>query len=42
VSPRIITAIIEGTAPAGLTATALARNLLYSWAKQERQINTRP
>ena len=35
VSPRIITAIMDGTAPAGLTATALARGLPYSWTEQE-------
>ena len=35
VSPRIVTAIIDGTAPPRLTATALASRLPYSWAKQE-------
>jgi site-specific DNA recombinase len=38
VSPRIITAIIDGTAPPRLTATALASRLTYSWAEQERRI----
>ena len=38
VSPRIIAAILDGTAPAGLTATALARALPWSWAEQERQV----
>ena len=34
-SPRIVAAIIDGTAPANLTATSLARALPYSWAEQE-------
>jgi site-specific DNA recombinase len=38
VSPRIISAIMDGTAPAGLTATALTRRMPYSWAEQEQQI----
>ncbi len=37
VSPRIITAIIDGTASAALTATALATGLPYSWAEQEQR-----
>ena len=41
VSPRIISAIIDGTAPAGLTVTALAAGLPYSWAKQEQRISMR-
>jgi site-specific DNA recombinase len=41
VSPRIITAIIAGTAPAGLTITALARALPYSWVEQERRLGLR-
>jgi DNA invertase Pin-like site-specific DNA recombinase len=36
-SPRIIAAIIDGTAPADLTITGLARALPHSWAEQERQ-----
>jgi len=36
VSPRLITAIIDGAAPAALTATALATGLPYSWAEQEQ------
>jgi hypothetical protein len=36
VSPRIIAALIDGTAPADLTVTGLARTLPYSWTKQER------
>jgi len=38
VSPRIIAAIIDGTGPADLTVTGLAKRLPYSWAKQERRI----
>jgi site-specific DNA recombinase len=38
VSPRIISAIVEGTAPAALTVTGLARALPYSWAEQERSV----
>jgi site-specific DNA recombinase len=37
VSPRIVSALLEGTAPAGLTITALARTLPWSWAEQERR-----
>jgi hypothetical protein len=36
-SPRIVAAIIDGTAPADLTATSLARALPHSWAEQERR-----
>ena len=38
VSPRIIAAIVDGTAPADLTVTGLAKALPYSWAEQERHI----
>jgi site-specific DNA recombinase len=38
VSPRIITAIMDGTAPAGLTVMALAAKLPYSWAGQEQRL----
>ncbi len=38
VSPRIIAAIIDGTAPAELTVTGLAKALSYSWAEQERGV----
>src|SRR5215211_8769923 len=38
VSPRIITAIVDGTAPAGLTAAGLAKALPYSWTEQEQRI----
>ena len=34
-SPRIIAVIVEGTAPADLTVTGLAKALPYSWAEQE-------
>jgi site-specific DNA recombinase len=37
-SPRIIAAIVDGTAPADLTVTALAKALPNSWAEQERTI----
>ena len=33
-SPRIIAAIADGTAPADLTVTGLAKALPYSWAEQ--------
>jgi hypothetical protein len=36
--PRIIAAIVDGTAPADLTVTSLAKTLLYSWCEQERSI----
>jgi hypothetical protein len=38
VSPRIIEAIIDGTAPTDLTVTGLAKCLPYSWVEQERRI----
>jgi branched-subunit amino acid ABC-type transport system permease component len=38
VSPRIIAAIVDGSAPADLTVTGLARALAYSWAEQEQAI----
>ncbi len=37
-SPRIIAAIVNATAPADLTVTGLAKALPYSWAEQERRI----
>jgi DNA invertase Pin-like site-specific DNA recombinase len=37
-SPRIVSALLDGTAPADLTLTALARALPYSWAEQERRL----
>ena len=36
-SPRIIAAIADGTAPADFTVTGLAKALPYSWAEQERR-----
>jgi site-specific DNA recombinase len=38
VSPRIVSALLEGTAPADLTITKLVRALPYSWAEQERRV----
>jgi site-specific DNA recombinase len=38
VSPRIVSTILGGTAPAGLTITALAHALPWSWAEQERHL----
>jgi len=38
VSPRIIAAIVDGSAPADLTITGLARALPYSWAEQEQHV----
>ena len=35
-SPAIVRAIGDGSAPADLTVTALARALPHSWAEQER------
>ncbi len=40
VSPRIIAALIDGTAPADLTVTGLARTLPYSWTEQQRLIGS--
>jgi site-specific DNA recombinase len=37
-SPRIIAAIVDGTAPADLTVTGLAKALPYSWIEQEQSI----
>jgi site-specific DNA recombinase len=42
VSPRIIAAIVDGTAPADLTVTGLARRLRCSWAEQEYGIGLLP
>ena len=41
-SPQIIAAIAEGTAPADLTVTGLAKALPYSWAEQEQWLGLRP
>jgi len=38
VSPRIVSAIIEGTLPADLTVTGLARALPHSWAGQAQRV----
>jgi hypothetical protein len=38
VSPRIIAAIVEGTAPTDVTVSTLARALQYSWSAQEQSI----
>jgi site-specific DNA recombinase len=40
-SPRIISGLLDGTAPAGLTITTLARALSWSWAEQERRLGLR-
>ena len=37
-SPRIVSALLDGTAPDDLTLTRLARALPYSWAEQEQRI----
>jgi hypothetical protein len=37
-SPRIVSGLLDGTAPADLTITALARALPWSWAEQERRL----
>jgi site-specific DNA recombinase len=38
VSPRIVAAIVDGTAPADLTVTGLAKALPYSWTEQEQSV----
>ena len=38
VSPRIVAAILDGTAPANLTATVLPRALPWSWVEQEQKL----
>jgi site-specific DNA recombinase len=40
-SPRIVSALLDGTAPADLTLTKLARALPYSWVEQERHLEAR-
>jgi site-specific DNA recombinase len=37
-SPRIVSGLLYGTAPVGLTITTLARALPWSWAEQERRL----
>jgi hypothetical protein len=39
VSPRIVSALLDGSAPADLTLTKLARALPYCWAEQERRVH---
>ena len=39
VSPRIVSALLDGTAQADLTLTKLARALPYCWAEQERRVH---
>jgi hypothetical protein len=41
-SPRIVSALLDGAAPANLTVTSLARTLPYSWAEQERRLGMMP
>jgi hypothetical protein len=41
VSPRIVSAIVGGTAPADLTVTGLARALPHSWTEQARTVGLR-
>jgi site-specific DNA recombinase len=38
VSPRIVAAIVDGSAPADLTVTGLAKALPQSWAEQEPSV----
>ena len=40
VSPRIVSALLDGAAPADLTVATLARGLPCSWAEQERRVRT--
>ncbi len=40
VSPRIVTTIVNGSAPADLTVSSLARALPHAWAEQERRLDT--
>jgi site-specific DNA recombinase len=37
-SPRIVSGLLDGTAPADLTILALARALPWSWTEQERRL----
>jgi DNA invertase Pin-like site-specific DNA recombinase len=37
-SPRIVTAIVEATAPSDLTVTGLAKAVPFTWAEQEQQV----
>jgi site-specific DNA recombinase len=38
VSPSVLSAIMDGTAPAHLTVTLLAKAMPYSWAEQDRRL----
>ncbi len=38
VSPRIVAAIIEGTVPADITVSRLAKALPHSWIEQEHSV----
>jgi hypothetical protein len=40
-SPRIVSALLDGTAPAHLTATTLVHALPWTWAEQERELGQR-
>jgi site-specific DNA recombinase len=40
VSPRIVSALLDGTAPADLTLSKLARALPYCWADQEQRVTS--
>jgi site-specific DNA recombinase len=40
-SPRVVAAILDGTAPANLTATGLAKGLPWCWTEQEGQLARR-
>lgn len=37
-SPRIVSRLLDGTAPAGLTITTLTRGLPWAWSEQERRV----
>jgi site-specific DNA recombinase len=38
ISPRIVTTIIDGSAPSDLTVTGLAKTHAYSWAEQGQRV----
>jgi hypothetical protein len=40
VSPRLVAAIADGTAPADLTVTTLAKALPYLWSEQDRRLGS--
>jgi hypothetical protein len=37
-SPRVISAILDGSAPTSITVTGLAKSLPCSWAEQEQRL----